>query len=113
MTSSTEFLIAVLPGDGIGHEIMGPCLDLLDVVASKVGGYKLRFETLKAGAITYKETGTALSEETLRRVKKADAILLGAMGLPNIRYPNGTEIAPQVDLIPIEIRIAYKAKAHA
>jgi 3-isopropylmalate dehydrogenase len=39
-----------------------------------------------------------MSEETFRRAEAADAILLGAMGWPGIRYPDGTEIAPQLDL---------------
>jgi 3-isopropylmalate dehydrogenase len=39
-----------------------------------------------------------MSDETFARAEKADAILLGAMGWPGIRYPDGTEIAPQLDL---------------
>ena len=95
MTSS--FHIAVLPGDGIGLEVMPPALHLLERVAGQAG-IALQFEHLDAGAETYRRTGTALSDETLDRIKAADAILLGAMGLPDIRYPDGREIAPQIDL---------------
>lgn len=97
MAANTNFHIAVLPGDGIGLEIMPPTLELLQRVAGS-GGVGLTFEHLDAGAETYRRTGTALSEEVLGRLKSADAILLGAMGLPHIRYPDGREIAPQIDL---------------
>jgi 3-isopropylmalate dehydrogenase len=93
-----EFRVAVLPGDGIGHEVMAPCLMLLDLVASQAGGFRLRFESYEAGADLYVRTGVALPDEALRAAASADAILLGAMGHPDIRYPNGTEVVPQIDL---------------
>ena len=92
------FRIAVLPGDGIGREVMPPCVALVDRVLSQVGGARLSFETLEAGAECYRRTGVALPDETLERARTADAILLGAMGLPDVRYPDGTEIVPQIDL---------------
>ena len=97
MTAQT-FRIAVLPGDGIGIEVMDPCLALLRAVSDDIGGFDLEFEMLEAGAGAYRDTGTALPEATLEAARGADAILLGAMGLPDIRYPDGTEIAPQIDL---------------
>ena len=51
-----------------------------------------------AGAQHYKATGEALPSRTLEAARNADAILFGAMGWPEIRYPDGTEIAPQLDL---------------
>jgi len=98
MTTSDSFRIAVLPGDGIGEEVMQPCLALLEAVAGRVGGLELRFESHRAGAFTYRDTGEALPKTTLDAARRADAILLGAMGWPEIRYPDGTEIAPQLDL---------------
>ena len=98
MNAPRDFKIAVLPGDGIGPEVMEPCLDLLRAASERAGGYTLSFETLPAGAGTYRDTGTALPGDTLDAARAADAILLGAMGLPHIRYPDGTEIAPQIDL---------------
>ena len=98
MVTERSFNIAVLAGDGIGPEVMEPCLDLLRAVSERAGGFHLNFETYAAGAETYRDTGTALPEATLEAARAADAILLGAMGLPHIRYPDGTEIAPQIDL---------------
>jgi len=92
-----EFLIAVFPGDGIGREVMTPCLTLLEAVVDRVGDLKLRFQILEAGAERYRETGVALPEEAVDAARSADAILLGAMGLPAVRYPDGTEVAPQLD----------------
>jgi 3-isopropylmalate dehydrogenase len=98
MSIGNELRIAVLPGDGIGPEVMAPCLELLETVARRAGGFSLGFETLEAGAALYQRRGTALPDETVRGAEAADAVLLGAMGLPDIRYPDGREIAPQVDL---------------
>ncbi len=92
------YRIAVLPGDGIGGEVMTPCLALLDAVAAGVGGFRLHWERCEAGAGVYARTGVALPDETIRVAESADAILLGAMGLPDVRYPDGTEIAPQIEL---------------
>ncbi len=89
--------IAVLPGDGIGIEVTDATLAVLERVAQR-HALGLRFRRLQAGAFLYRETGTAMSEETFAQAAKADAILLGAMGWPGIRYPDGTEIAPQLDL---------------
>jgi len=98
MQSNQRFHIAVLPGDGIGAEVMAPCLRVLNEAAARTGGFALQWDEKPAGAITYRDTGTALPPATMETARKADAILLGAMGLPSIRYPDGTEIAPQLDL---------------
>jgi len=98
MKANSSFGIAVLPGDGIGHEVIPSCIAVLDAAIGQVGGFSLKYEWLEAGAETYRNTGSALSKQTLQACARADAILLGAMGLPNVRYPDGTEIAPQLDL---------------
>ena len=87
--------ICVLPGDGIGVEVIDATLPVLEKAAK---GFSLRFETHPAGAQHYRKTGIALPEATFEAARNADAILFGAMGWPEIRYPDGTEIAPQLDL---------------
>ncbi|MEM6728360.1 MAG: isocitrate/isopropylmalate family dehydrogenase [Pseudomonadota bacterium] len=94
---TTPLHIAVFEGDGIGPEITAPTLDLLSKLAQG-RDYALEFETLPAGAQCYADTGEALPEASLARARAADAILLSAMGLPHIRYEDGTEIVPQIDL---------------
>ena len=87
----------MIGGDGIGPEVMAPALEMLRRVEETTPGLKFRFSEAPAGA-HYKETGTSLPESTVKLCEEADAILLGACGLPHIRYPDGTEIAPQVEL---------------
>lgn len=94
----TKFSITVLPGDGIGHEITPICLELLNEVASKIGDVELNFTTFAAGAAHYKETGVSLPDEAMQHAFNSDATLLACMGLPSIRYPDGREIAPQLEL---------------
>lgn len=97
MTSMPELEILVLPGDGIGPEVISPCVELLESVA-RTNGLSLNFIEGEAGALEYQRNGEALPAETLAAARRADAILLGAMGWPEIRYPDGREIAPQLDL---------------
>jgi 3-isopropylmalate dehydrogenase len=92
-----EFEICVLPGDGIGNEVIEATLPVLEKL-QRGAGFELRFRHHPAGALNYKATGEALPEATFEAAQAADAILFGAMGWPEIRYPDGTEIAPQLDL---------------
>ena len=92
-----KFNIAVMPGDGIGLEVTPPALGLVKEAAHQFG-IKLEFQHIDAGAQYYAETGDAFPEEHFQQAEKADAILLSAMGRPDIRYPDGTEIGPQHDL---------------
>ncbi len=87
----------MLPGDGIGVEVIDATLPILEKV-QKGKGFSLALATHPAGALHYKRTGEALPEASFEAAQRADAILFGAMGWPEIRYPDGTEIAPQLDL---------------
>ena len=97
MTDQT-FRIVVLPGDGIGPEVVRSALEVLDRLVARVGGFTLAYDHHRAGAGLYRESGTDLPEPVARACERADAILFGAMGLPDVRYPDGTEIAPQLVL---------------
>ena len=91
------FNIAVLPGDGIGVEITPPALELVQEAALQFG-ISLNFQLIDAGAQYYLDTGDGFPEENFQDAARADAIYLAAMGLPDIRYPDGTEVGPQHDL---------------
>ena len=95
---TNAFRIAVFHGDGIGPEIMGPTVNILRQMAQTSDGYDLMFEDAAAGAAHYVKTGDALPEASMETARRADAILLSAMGLPDVRYADGTEISPQIDL---------------
>jgi 3-isopropylmalate dehydrogenase len=95
---NSDLRIAVIPGDGIGVEIMEACLGVLQALEARAGGFRLVTETLPAGAALYRETGVDFSEASFRQAEAADAILLGAIGLPEVRKPDGTEIAPHLEM---------------
>jgi 3-isopropylmalate dehydrogenase len=92
------FQIAVLPGDGIGLEVMAEAVRVLDAVLSGAATLRLELQQWASGAGEYKRAGDPLPRETLAACERADAILLGAMGLPDVRWPDGREMAPQLDL---------------
>jgi 3-isopropylmalate dehydrogenase len=97
MPANNAFHVAVLPGDGIGPEVMAPALEVLRRIEAK-SGLSFCFTEAPAGAGHYKETGKSMPDSTIRLCEEADAILLGACGLPSVRYPDNTEIAPQIEL---------------
>lgn len=76
-----DFKIAVIPGDGIGPDIVREALKVLDKVASCYG-HHFSYETLLAGGVAIDETGAPLPEETIEKAKAADSVLLGAVGGP-------------------------------
>jgi len=98
MSANSAFHIAVLPGDGIGPEVMAPALEILRRIEATTPSLKFRFSDAAAGADHYKATGKSMSETTIKLCEEADAILLAACGLPSVRYPDNTEIMPQVEL---------------
>lgn len=93
-----KFNIAVFHGDGIGPEIMGPTVSLLSGMSHASSGYDLGFIDAPAGAAHYARTGESLPDSSMETARNSDAILLSAMGLPDVRYEDGTEISPQIDL---------------
>jgi len=98
MRANDAFHIAVIGGDGIGPEVMAPALEILRKVEAITPGLKFRFSETPAGATHYRETGRSMPDSTIKLCEEADAILLGACGLPSVRYPDNTEIMPQVEL---------------
>jgi len=92
------FKIAVLPGDGIGPEVMDEALRVVTAVCSDLSAPSLELRPYPAGANEFLRSGNPLPPETLAACEQADAVLLGAMGLPHVRWPDGREPAPQIDL---------------
>ena len=92
------YRVAVVAGDGIGPDVVACASDVLFAACQLIGGFSLDLVAAPSGAKTYQETGEALPAASLEACRSADAILLGACGLPDVRYPDGTEIIPQVTL---------------
>src|SRR3982074_2752603 len=97
MSANNALHIAVLAGAGIGPEVMAPALEVLRKIEA-TSSLKFRFSDAPAGCNNYRETGKSMRDSTVRLCDEADAILLGACGLPAVRYPDNTEIMPQVEL---------------
>ena len=111
--------IAVVPGDGIGQEVIPAAREVLESVAEGVNGLRFEFTVGEAGDAVHERTGTALPEETRELVVGADATLFGAAGetaadviLPlrqavdafaNVRparaYPGVDALQPETDLV--------------
>jgi len=92
-----DFQIAVFPGDGIGVEVMDAAMVILETVESRFG-FSLAKQRWDGGATYYRETGKDLPAGAFEASRAADAILFGAMGLPDVRLPDGTEVAPHLDM---------------
>jgi len=73
--------IILLPGDGIGPEVTAEAKKALISVAKKFG-HDFKFKTLKIGGASIDEFNNPLTDETIKACKKADAVLLGAVGGP-------------------------------
>lgn len=89
-----SYRIALLPGDGIGPECMAATQIVLDRMVSEIPGLELTFTSHRAGAELYRETGETLPAAVLQDCLAADAVLLSAIGLPEVRQPDGTEVQP-------------------
>ncbi|GAA3839816.1 3-isopropylmalate dehydrogenase [Sphaerisporangium flaviroseum] len=79
MRDSHNIRLAVIPGDGIGSEVVAEGLKVLDAV-----GLKVDTTTYDLGAARYHATGETLPDETLAELRGYDAILLGAVGDPSV-----------------------------
>ncbi len=84
----SQISIAVLPGDGIGQEVVGQALKALDAVSQSL---EIPLETTlySGGAQYYLETGKQWENDTFEQCRQADAILFGAVGLPGVYLEDG------------------------
>ena len=85
-----EFKITLLPGDGIGPEVVAEAVRVLDVIASK-HGHTFNFQERLMGGCSIDKYGQSITDETLADCKSADAVLLGAVGGPKWDDPNAKD----------------------
>ena len=85
-----EFKITLLPGDGIGPEVVAEAVRVLDIIASKFN-HSFTFNERLMGGCSIDRYGSSLTDETLADCKSADAVLLGAVGGPKWDDPNAKE----------------------
>ncbi|MFH1756805.1 MAG: isocitrate/isopropylmalate dehydrogenase family protein [Pseudomonadota bacterium] len=86
-----SYRVVVLPGDGVGPEIIKEGMKVIRA-ALALTSLDVQFTELEIGAGRYRRTGTAFSPEDIEKVRKADAVYFGAVGLPDVRLPDGREV---------------------
>jgi tartrate dehydrogenase/decarboxylase/D-malate dehydrogenase len=79
-----EHKIAAIPADGIGKEVIAAGLEVLRVLESRDGGFRLAVETFPWGSDYYRKTGRMMAEDGLETLRRFDAIYFGAVGDPAI-----------------------------
>jgi 3-isopropylmalate dehydrogenase len=89
--------ITLLPGDGIGPEIVDATRQVLETVAGK-SGHSFTFSTHLIGGIAIDETGVPLPDDTIVACRSADAVLLGAVGGPKWDDPTAS-VRPEQGLL--------------
>lgn len=94
----TTFNIAVIKGDGIGIDVTDSALAVTEAALQVVGGVRVNWSNINAGAGYYQSTGQDIETGGEEKAGEADAIFLGAIGLPSVRLPDGTEISPHLRL---------------
>ena len=92
--------IAVLPGDGIGPEIIQEAIKVLNVVA-KTYDHEFNYIYADMGAIAIDKTGNPLPESTLKVSLESDAVLFGAIGDPKYDNDPNAKVRPEQGLLAI------------
>jgi len=90
MPAPRNYRVVVIPGDGIGPELVAAALVVL-AAAEEALGFKLEIDRREGGADFYRKSGASLAPETFEAIRRADAAMKGPVGLPDVRLPDGTE----------------------
>jgi 3-isopropylmalate dehydrogenase len=85
-----NFKITLLPGDGIGPEVVGEAVRVLDAIASKYN-HTFNFQERLMGGCSIDKYGSSLTDETLVDCQASDSVLLGAVGGPKWDDPNAKD----------------------
>jgi len=83
MSNTNQLRIAVIPGDGIGHEVVPEGIRVLEAAAARFD-IPFKFETYDWGCERYHKTGAMMPEDGLDQIRDSDAIFLGAVGFPGV-----------------------------
>lgn len=94
-----RFNLAVLPGDGVGPEIIEETIGILQALGDRFGhSFDLQYGLI--GGVAIDETGIALPQDTLKMCRKSDAVLLGAVGGPKWDNPKA-KVRPEDGILGI------------
>ena len=92
--------IAILPGDGVGPEVINPAVRVLDAVAKKYD-FQVQYSFGTIGADAIEKTGSPLPDATLSDCLQSDAVLLGAVGHPKYDLDPTLPVRPEMGLLKI------------
>lgn len=92
------FKLAVLPGDGIGPEVINESIKILDAISESFG-YQFEYSYGLIGAEAIYKTGNPLPDETLKICKESDAVLFGAIGDPAFDNNPDAKVRPEQGLL--------------
>ena len=95
-----KYTIAVLPGDGIGPEVIEQAKKALNAIAD-VYEHTFIYKEAMMGACAIDNTGNPLPNETLKVCKKSDAILFGAIGHPKYDNDPTAKVRPEQGLLKL------------
>lgn len=100
--------IAVLPGDGIGPEIIKVALDVTIAVCKKFG-HELNYEYGLCGAVAIDKTGNPYPDETHELCMRSDAVLFGAIGDPKYDNDPSAKVRPEQGLLAMRKKLGLYA----
>lgn len=92
-----NYQIAVIPGDGIGPEVVDSALAVL-AESQRQFNFTLNYVNYDFSAELYRRTGRKITEADMDEIAEMDAVLFGAMGLPEVRDEEGLELGAQVQM---------------
>lgn len=103
-----NYNIAVLPGDGIGPEIIEQAIKALNAIGNRFN-HSFIFEYALVGAVAIDETGSPLPEDTLKKCRAADAVLFGAIGDPRYDNDPSAKVRPEQGLLAMRKELGLYA----
>jgi 3-isopropylmalate dehydrogenase len=103
-----NYNLAVLPGDGIGPEIIEQAVKVTEAVGKKFG-HSFKFTYALVGATAIDKTGNPLPEETLDICKSSDAVLFGAIGDPKYDNDPKAKVRPEQGLLAMRKELGLYA----
>ncbi len=103
-----NFKIAVLPGDGIGPEIIEQALKVMDAVAKKFN-HSFDYQNALVGAAAIDATGNPFPDDSLRACMNANAVLFGAIGDPKYDNDPKAKVRPEQGLLTMRKQLGLYA----
>lgn len=104
----SNYQLAILPGDGIGPEVIAQATKVLDRIAAKYD-HDFRYTYAPVGAVAIDETGDPLPESTLELCKASDALLFGAIGHPRFDNDPSAKVRPEQGLLRLRKELGLYA----